>query len=103
MGRIVTPKYAVHVRTNDRGHALTPIAWRTRAQGQIPGDGRPTAANLAKWVEGYNASFRAGGSNAALSESIGFELRIHHAEIRENVAGGDVVAEWDAPLFEVVD
>lgn len=86
MGRTVTPKYAVHVRTSDGSH-MDPFAWQVRAQYGRPGDGRPNSANLVRWVESYNKSFEPGGVN----ERVG--CYITHAELRENRHDGDTLAE----------
>lgn len=102
MGRSTTPKHVAVFKTNDTGHSMTPFAWKPRAKYGIPGDGAPNAKNLAKFVAGYNASFEPGGANAHLSEAVGFTVRIWHAAIYENCAGGEMVAEYKAPQFEVV-
>ena len=102
MGRSTTPKHVAVIRTNDKGHAFTPFAWRPRAKYGIPGDGVANAKNLAKFVAGYNASFEPGGTNAHLSDAVGFIVAIDYAAIYENCAGGALVAEYKAPAFEVV-
>lgn len=102
MGRSTTPKHVAVFKTNDKTHGMTPFAWRPRAQYGIPGDGIANDANLAKFVAGYNASFEPGGTNEHLSDAVGFIVRIHHAAIYENCAGGAMVAEYNAPAFEVV-
>jgi len=101
MGRSTTPKHVAVFKTNDKGHAMTPFAWRPRAQHGRPGDGVANEKNLAKFVAGYNASFEADGTNAHLSEAVGFTVWITHAAIYENRAGGALVAEYNAPAFEV--
>jgi len=103
MGRTTTPKHVAVFKTNDKAHAMTPFAWRPRAQYGRPGDGVANEKNLAKFVAGYNASFKADGANAHLSEAVGFTVAINHAAIYENRPGGAMVAEWTAPMFEVVD
>lgn len=102
MGRSTTTKHVAIFKTNDTGHVITPFAWRPRAQYGRPGDGVANEKNLAKFVAGYNASFEADGSNAHLSEAVGFTVRIWYAAIYENCADGALVAEYKAPQFEVV-
>jgi hypothetical protein len=89
MGRIVTPKYRVEVRTNNPAVGLTPFAWQ----------GRPTQAKLEAWRQQYNASFQLGGVNAHVSTEV--VLHIVSAKIVHQ-ATGRVVAETTMPMFEVV-
>lgn len=109
MGRTVTPKYRVEYRDNllsmgrtrpdavsrvDR-KAVNIMAWKAKE------DGRANAENLAKWRNGFNASFQADGSNAHLAEAFGAIPHIHFARIVRQ-SDDSVVAEFTAPMFEVV-
>lgn len=55
MGRVTTPTFFVRMVVS-RG-SLTPEAWRTNLYG------KPTEANLAKFVRELEASFEPGGAN----------------------------------------
>jgi hypothetical protein len=64
MGRSTTPPYRLELEIP--GFYTTPSCWRVKAQYQIPGYGKPTAANLQKHVEGFEASCAPGGCNQHL-------------------------------------
>jgi hypothetical protein len=89
MGRIVTPKYRMEVKTNVG--SLTPAAWR----------GRVTSKRLADHVEGLNQSFQPGGINAHVSDAKGAVMYVYAASIIEQRTGR-VVAEWKAAPFQVM-
>ena len=89
MGRIVTPKYAVHL-TLAGNTQLTDAAWRPRAQYGRPGDGRPTNRNLARYVEALEASTRPGGVN----EQIGPVVVLNAVIYRNDGAYREVLARW---------
>ena len=89
MSRDVTSRYAVQVIVP--GYRYSPACWNCRR------DGRPTAANLARYVESFEASTRAGGCNAHLGET-----RVREACVRVNEYAGTVVATYRAPLFALV-
>lgn len=99
MGRSYTPKYAVELKLANGRYALQ--AWQVRSSPNNPGKGRPTDANLKRYVEAYNASIlRPGGVN----EHLGDMNRAIAAEIRLNGEwGGDrsVLATYTAPMFQV--
>lgn len=90
MGRSITPKYRVELAGNIR---VTPMAWQRSY-------GRPTAANLAKMVQGYNDSYRPGGVNAHISEGMDVPAR-HDAARIVRQADDVVMAEWKADPEEV--
>lgn len=79
MGRTVTPKYRVELEQD--GFRVDPMCWNSRT------DGRANAENLARFVEGFNASYR-NGVNAHLA---GLH---HHAARLVRQADDVVVAEW---------
>lgn len=97
MGRSVKIKYVITVRCADPYMGITPMAWRTRRDGQIPGYGKPNEANLAHWVEMHNRSLEPGGCN----EHVGRGARAVSAKIVDQDTGS-VVATYMVPLFEVV-
>ena len=93
MGRSVTPKYAVEfsgVSRNGAPTRWTPMGWNSKQAG------RPTAANLAAFVRGYEASTLPGGVNAHLGVT-----RIAAAEVKLNVLGGSVVASYLRPCNQL--
>ena len=89
MGKTIMARYAVYYETV-AGGSLTPASWRERRQGQVRGEGKPTAANLAQHVARLNQSFQPGGVNAHCGG-----LEVVRASIRENRPGGAVVAVYD--------
>ena len=97
MGRIVTPTYRVEVverRTASSNPAVTRMAWDCRSKG------RPTDANLERYVLAYADSLKSGGVNVHLSESLGFMPIPHSARIVRQ-STGQVVASWQAAMFQV--
>lgn len=66
----------------DRGY-WTPMGWNSRQAG------RPTAANLAKFVRGYEASTQTGGVNSHIGPT-----RILRATILRNDGSREVVASY---------
>ena len=103
MGGSRTFPYVLKIKTVS-GAFHTPMEWRLRAQFGIPGYGKPTVANIDKWVTALEDSMKPGGCNA----HIGFDPVVE-ARIVENHAGGDTVAEWvrsvqrpNEPKFQVI-
>lgn len=74
-------KYQVTVTVP--GRRYSPASWNCKRYG------RPTEANLRKYVESFEASTRPGGCNAHL----GIEV-VARAEVRLNDGSGKVVAEY---------
>lgn len=73
MGRTITPKYAVEffdVRANGRFVHWTPMGWNSKQAG------RPTVANLAAFVNGYEESTKPGAPNAHLGVTTIWSARI---------------------------
>lgn len=90
MGRSTTPTHIIRfteVRSGERIVGLTPAAWPTRKD---RGGGRPTKANLARYVEGTNESCQPGGVNEHLAP-----MRIVRAEI-VNQHTGEIKARYPA-------
>lgn len=85
-------KYFVEVE------GCTPAIWRVRKQFNLPGYGRPTEKNLAKYVMDYIDSLKIGGVNQHISKALGQIPVPNWAKIREN-GDGRVVATWKAPMF----
>jgi hypothetical protein len=91
MGKTYIPKYCV-VTLETRV-----ISGRlVRDSGTFAWKGRVSPAKLEAWRAAMNKSFGPGGSNEHLAGS-----RIHNCKVIEN-GTGRIVAEFKAPLFEIV-
>jgi hypothetical protein len=100
MGRSTTPTYAFRIETflslsGKVSH--TSMAWKKEY-------GKPTTANIDKWVTAYEESCKPGGCNAHLGID-----PVVSVEIKRNVSGGEVVATWERkkerpnePMFQQV-
>lgn len=93
MGRSYTPKYVVEMEGS------TPAEWRVKSRYGIPGYGAPTEANLIKYVEAFIESLKVGGANQHISKALGYMPIPNWARIKVNCAGGEMLAEWKAPMF----
>lgn len=88
MGRTITPSYRVELmehRIGSCGPAVSRMGW----------DGRPTVANLERYVFAYVD----GGVNVHLSESLGYIPIPHSARIVRQKTGR-IVASWQAAMFQ---
>lgn len=94
MGRTVTCTYRLEV-WEGRNKPVTPMCWNSK------GWGRPTKANLAKWVSKYIKSLQKGGANYHVSRSLGYIPVPTKAKIIRQKTG-EVVATWLAPKFMVI-
>lgn len=83
-----TPAYRIEISAT--GGSYTPAGWNAKHSG------RPTAANLARYVEGLEESTREGGVNAHLGATVVWSAKI----IRQ--ATGDTVATYNGPLFAAI-
>ncbi len=93
MGRTITPTYRLEMeeqRAGSTSPAMTRMAWK----------GRPTDANLERYVFAYVDSLKSGGVNVHLSESLGY-MPIPHAARVVRQSTGQVVASWEAAMFQV--
>lgn len=102
MGRSYTPKYRLEFTTTRPGY-FTPGAWEVRGRYGRHSDGKPTTANLDKWVTAFEDSLRPGKPNAHLGI-----FSVVTAKII-NQFTGEVVATWtrktarpNEPLFQVI-
>ena len=84
-----TPTYIVKIV--DGKYSYTPSAWRVTSRTQVAADGKPTAANLAKYVASVEASTQPGGCNAHLGAT-----KIKWAAIYRNDGSMKTVAEYRA-------
>lgn len=82
--RDTTTKYQVRLKVS--GYGFPPMSWNCKR------DGRPTAANLQKFVESFEASTREGGVNAHLGAT-----KVTRAAIMLNDGSRKLVAEYEAP------
>lgn len=97
MGKSSTPKYVVEMEGS------TPAAWRVKSRGaNCPGYGSPTEANLATYMQMFIDSLKPGGCNHHVSKALGYMPIPNWARIRVNCLGGEVVAEWKAPMFMAI-
>jgi hypothetical protein len=60
--------FMIHYEVDTRGQ-WTPGQWRTRAQYQIPADGKPTTENIKKHCLHYEASTQESGCNSHLGST----------------------------------
>lgn len=93
MGRVTTPKYRAELRTNTPC-GLTDMAWNCRTMGT------PTVENAEAYRVRLNESFQPGGVNGPRKDD---DVVIHVNRVRiVNQFTDRVVAETNAPMFEVV-
>jgi hypothetical protein len=92
MSRSTTPAYRYEMVTTGNGEC-TPAAWNV---GGRYGYGRPTAANLEKFLKAFEESTKPGGCNAHLGTTVVFSAKIIHQ------ASHKVVATYRGPSFVVV-
>ena len=84
MGRSTTPTYRVEYVTP--GFYMTPMAWRVKAIGVIPGYGKPNDENLRKDVLFFEKSCEPGGPNAHLGRMTVSSAKVTHQFSGEVVA-----------------
>ena len=102
MGRSTTPKYVLEICCSDYCR-YTPMAWHVGSHYGLPGDGKPTVANINKWVTRFEES-RISGAN----KHLGIALVIR-ATIILNDGSRTVVTAWtrheqrkNEPMFQVI-
>lgn len=88
MGRTVTPTYRMEY-------------WDQGGHHQQAWSGRPTNANLAKYIRAHIKSLKKGGVNYHVSLALKYIPVPHKARIVRQKTG-DVVATWKAPSFMVI-
>jgi hypothetical protein len=77
----------------------TAAAWHVKDRHQVKGYGKPTEANLTKYIEAFIESLKPGGCNHHVSKALGYMPIPNWARIRVNCIGGETLAEWKAPMF----
>lgn len=103
MGRSRTPTLIVREQGNFR--QIGAPEWRVRSRGPFQGMGRPTRANLARFIQAGNRTFQENGVNWHITEgmrtngSLGPNEypEVLSAQIVRNDGSGEVVASWSAP------
>lgn len=91
MGRSRAWTYVLRIVESER--ISTPMEWRVGKRYSVPGYGKPTVENLAKWVAAYEKSLLPGGVNQHLSYGANKIDKVLSASIT-NQRTGEVVAEW---------
>lgn len=92
---MTTPKYRVETRETGNPDP------RITESNTYPWKGRATVTRLEDWRQRMNKSFAPGGINFHVSKSRGVVIHIKGAKIIRQ-SDGEVIAETQAPLFEVV-
>lgn len=77
-----------------KGAVFTVGKWRTKKEGVVPADGKPTIENLKKWVDRLNESFLPGRGNEHIKN-----VKVYGAIVRHN---GEVVSTYVEPEDEFV-
>lgn len=90
MGKTITPKYTLHMTF--QGYYDTPSAWKGRV---------PSPARLKQVVMEHVVSTLPGYVNEHIGEKFGIQIP-SYACVKENWAGGRVLVEWKAPMFQVL-
>ena len=103
MGRSYPIHYIVRIHTTMPNVIHTPVEWRSRPRFGLPADGKPTTANLDKWVTAFEDSCRPGKPNAHLGTFSVTYAEIYDQKLRV------VVAIWERskqrknePMFQVI-
>jgi hypothetical protein len=78
------PTYRLEVECE--GAVLTPAIWRVGKCGDLPGHGRPTADNLARWVR------MAAATRNPACKRLGLHRIVRARIVRQT--SGHVAAEW---------
>lgn len=89
MGKVVTPKYRIEAVDNQGRKSQW--CWK----------GRVSEKALAEYMLGYNKSFLPGGTNEHVGKQEGVVPYHHKAQI-VNQFTNEIVATWNAPVFQVL-
>lgn len=101
MGRVSTPKYRLELWDARPLRGLVQlVAGPSVESWEVGRRGRPTRANLERYIFRYADSLKAGGVNAHVSKALGFVPYPREARI-VNQRTGAVVAHWKADRFQV--
>jgi len=99
MGKAIVSRYALHVRVTGGVH--TPSTWNVKGKYGAKGQGKPTEANIAKYVQASEESCRPNGIN----EHLGIFSYLRAWIVDQQT--GDIVAQWTrpkgGPMFQVIE
>lgn len=84
MSRSSTPTYRLEYSVP--GFHITPMAWRVKKHGLVPGNGMPTDENLRKEVLGFEKSCEPGGPNEHLGRTTVLKAKVIHQDTGKVVA-----------------
>lgn len=102
MGRSREVRYTIEIRCTDQ-FRYTAQEWRVGARYGIPGDGRPTLANVDRWVRGFEASRQAGQPNAHLGLALVVRAVVVDQKTKQDLVIWDRAERFqDEPAFQAV-
>jgi hypothetical protein len=96
MGKVTTPKFSIaapYVDFVNQCRNYTRQAWDGKHYG------KPTVKSIAQWVADFNKSLEVGGANYHLRNGMS---NISSAVVAYNCPNGATVAEYSAPMFQVI-
>ena len=73
-------------------------SWPVKSAANVYGLGQPTEQRLSEWRDKFNMSLLAGGSNSHLGD----KYRIQYGIEVYNQKTGEVLAQYNPPMFEVI-
>lgn len=98
MGKSVAVRFSLTITLASRRYC-TPSTWNVRSSTNIPGNGKPTTANIDKWVAAFEASMHTHNKHLGIDQ-------VTYAHIVDHKSG-QVVAQWrrseqrhNQPMFE---
>lgn len=101
MSKSYTPKYVVQTTYNKLDANRGWIKAKTDSMEWKRSYGRPTEANLKKFIDSYNASLNVGGSNEHLAAAYGYIPYANGGSIRCNTAGGAEIVSVSIPFMVI--
>ncbi len=100
MGKSVTPPYRLEIRVISGAH-YTPLSWDVKSGVNRTGCGKPTVANIDKWVTAFEASMLTHNKHLGIDQ-------VTFAKVIDQRTG-EVVATWvrkeqrkSQPLFQII-
>ena len=96
MGRTITPKYRIELPCIDFGQrkrVIHSFAWDCKR------DGKPSVKNGLRFMQGYNDSYKTGGSNEHLKNMFSDYLDFKIIEQKGNI----LIASYKAAMFTVIN
>jgi len=91
MGKSITPKYRIEIKDNSLNYLDMPLAMAWNC-------GKPTTKKLEEYIYKLIDSYKIGGCNEHISLTLGYMPIPNKARII-NQKTGDIVIEWNAPVF----